>query len=79
MLQLTSRANGTSVFVLSSEVESTSADKPYLRFKQVGKQHFLSSIQTSDRSYTFPVSRSVILEAAATHDLASVSGSAGGK
>jgi hypothetical protein len=80
MLQLTSRAKGTSVFIVSTDVESDFADKPSVIFKQVGKQHFLSSIQTADKVYYIPVTRSVILEAAAkSHDLASVSGSAGGR
>ena len=77
-LRLTSRANGTSVFVLPYEVESTSAFMPSVSFKQVGGQHFLSAIQTADDIYNIPVSRSVILEAAAKpSDTVSVSGSGG--
>jgi hypothetical protein len=78
-LRLTNRANGTSVFVLPNEVESTSAYKPKVSFKQVGEQHFLSAIQTANEVYKIPVYRSVILEAAAkSHGTVSVSGSAGG-
>ena len=78
-LRLTNRANGTSVFVLPDEVESSSANKPKVIFKQVGNQHFLSAIQTADEVYNIPVPRSVILEAAAkSRDTVSVSGSAGG-
>jgi hypothetical protein len=80
ILQLTSRADDTSVFFLSADVESASANKPYVTLKQVGEKHFLSSIQTADKVYAIPVSRSVILEAAAkSHDLTSLSGSAGGR
>jgi hypothetical protein len=79
-LRLTNRANGTSVFVLPNEVESTSAYKPKVSFKQVGEQHFLSAIQTANEVYNIPVYRSVILEAAAKpHGTVSVSGSAGGR
>ena len=78
-LMLTSRANGTSVFVLPNEVESASADKPSVSVRQVGAQHFLSAIQTADEVYNIPVSRSVTLEAAAKpRGPVSVSGSAGG-
>jgi hypothetical protein len=79
-LRLTNRATGTSVFVLPDEVESASANKPKVIFKQVGNQHFLSAIQTADEVYNIPVYRSVILEAAAKpHGTVSVSGSAGGR
>ena len=53
-LRLTSRANGTSIFVLPNEVEGTSADKPNLTFRQVGEQHFLSAVQTEDEIYNIP-------------------------
>ena len=79
-LRLTNRATGTSVFVLPDEVESSSANKPKVIFKQVGNQHFLSAIQTTDEVYNIPVYGSVILEAAAKpHGTVSVSGSAGGR
>ena len=78
-LRLTSRANGSSVFVLPNEVENTSTYKPQVSFRKVGEQHFLSAIQTADEVYNIPVPRSVILEAAAkSRDTVSVSGSAGG-
>jgi hypothetical protein len=79
-LRLTNRATGASVFVLPDEVESASANKPKVIFKQVGNQHFLSAIQTADEVYNIPVYRSVILEAAAKpHGTVSASGSAGGR
>jgi cobyric acid synthase len=80
LLQLTNRANGNSVCVLSNEVESNSADKLYVSFKQVGKQHFISSIHSIDDVYNIPVTRSVILEAATKpNNIAVLSGSAGSK
>jgi hypothetical protein len=79
-LRLTNRANGTSVFVLPDEVESTSAYKPEVIFKQVGKKHFLSAIQTANEVYDIPVYRSVTPEATAKpRDIVFVSGSAGGR
>ena len=77
-LRLTNRATGTSVFVLPDEVESSSANKPNVVFKQVGNQHFLSAIQTADEVYNISVPRSVIQEAAAkSPETVSVLGSAG--
>src|SRR5277367_3116964 len=61
-LRLTNRANGTSVFVLPDEVESSSANKPKVIFKQVGNQHFLRAIQTANEVYNIPVYRSVTPE-----------------
>jgi hypothetical protein len=55
----------TSVFIHPVEIESASADKPQVSFERVGEQHFLSRIRTSHDVYNIPVSRSVILEAAA--------------
>ena len=76
-LRLTNRATGTSVFVLPDDVESSSANKPKVIFKQVGNQHFLSAIQTADDVYNFPISRSALMEAAAkSPDTASYSVSA---
>jgi hypothetical protein len=66
-LRLTSRANGTSVFVLPNEVEGAPADKPKLTFRQIGERNFLSAVQTEDEIYNIPVSRSAILEASAKH------------
>ena len=76
--RLTNRDNGTSVYVLPIEVESASEDRPHVTLRQVGEQHFLSVIQTEDEAYNIPISRSVILQAAAkSHGTVSVSASAG--
>jgi hypothetical protein len=80
VLMITSRANGTSVFVHPSEMEGASTYKPNVGLHKVGGQHFLSSIQTADYVYNFRVSRSVTLAAAAKpHDTVSVSVSGGSK
>jgi hypothetical protein len=79
-LMLTNRANGTSVFVLPDQVEGASANKPKVIFKQVGNQHFLSAIQTTNVVYNIPVYRSATPEVAAKpRDTVSVSVSAGGR
>ena len=78
-LILASYDKHTSVFVRPSEIESASPDKPQVSFQRVGDHHFLSTIQTTWDVYHFPVSRSVIMEAAAkSRDNVSVSGSSGG-
>ena len=77
-LILTSRDNGTSVFVKPTEMEDASAYKPNVSFSKVGDQHFLSGIQTADYVYNFSASRSVTLAAAVKpHDTVPVSGSGG--
>ena len=77
-LILSSYENRTSVFVHPVEIESASADKPQLSFERVGGQNFLSRIQTTNDIYNIPVSRSVIVEAAArSRDNGSASGSSG--
>jgi hypothetical protein len=64
-LILSSYGNHASVFVRPIEIESASADKPQVSFERAGEQHFLSTIQTTRDVYNIPVSRSVIMEAAA--------------
>jgi hypothetical protein len=64
-LMLTSDNSGTSVFVLPTEMEGASDSKPKVRFREVGEQHFLTTIQTEDYVYNFSVPRSEMLEAAA--------------
>jgi hypothetical protein len=78
-LLLTSRDNGTSVFMLPLEGESPSADKPNVSFQRVGDRRFLSTIQTTSGVYYIPVSHSAIMEAAAkSRDNVSSPGSSGG-
>jgi hypothetical protein len=78
VLMITSRDNGTSVFVNPTEMEDASTYKPNMSFRKVGEQHVLSQIQTADYVYNFRVSRSVTLAAAAKpRDTVSVSGNGG--
>jgi hypothetical protein len=79
-LILTSVENGASaMFLLTTQVESSSADNINVSFEQVGGQHFLSKIETADHVFTIPVSRSEILEATArSHSGTSASGSSAG-
>ena len=78
-LLLTSRDNGTSVYVLPFEGESASPDKPQVSFQRVGDQHFLSTIRTTWDVYHFPASHSATVEAAAkSRDNVSASRSSGG-
>ena len=77
-LILTSRDNGTSVFVLPYVSESTSADNPQVSFQRVGEEHFLSAIQTTWETYYIPVSHSGLMEAAAKlHNSGMSSGGSG--
>jgi hypothetical protein len=79
-LLITSYENGTSVFVNPVEMEGASAYKPTVGFHKIGDQHFLTSIQTADYVYSFHVSPSATLAAAAKpRDTVSASGSAGSK
>ena len=79
VLRLTSYDNAASVYVLPFSIASTSTDKPQVEFKQVGEHYLLSSIQTEDYVYDIPVSRSLVMAAAAKpNDAVSVSISVGG-
>ncbi len=78
-LILSSVESRARVMVLSTEVESIQADKPEVSFEQIGGEHFLSKIETSQHLFTIPVSREEILEAAArSHNSSSASGSSSG-
>jgi hypothetical protein len=80
VLMITSRDNGTSVFLNPTEMEDASTYKPNMSFRKVGEQHVLSQIQTADYVYNFHVSRPVTLAAAVKpHDTVSVSASGGSK
>lgn len=78
-LILSSYEHRVSVFVHPVEIETAIADKPNVTFERIGEQHFLSKIQTPYDVYNIPVSRAVVLEAAArSHDNgSSPSGSSG--
>jgi hypothetical protein len=64
-LILTSRENGSSVFVLPYVSDHPSGDKPQVSFQRVGELRFLSTIQTTFDTYQIHVSHSAIMEATA--------------
>ena len=66
-LSISSRKNGTTVFVQSTEVKEASQRHPSVDFLVSGDQHFLTSIQTGEHVFSFPVSRSTIQQAANSH------------
>lgn len=79
VLVLSSFENRVGALVLPTQVESTPVDKTQVSFEQVGDEHFLSKIETTDHLFTIPISRSAILEAAArSHSRTSASGNSAG-
>ena len=66
-LSISSRENGTTVFVQSIEVKEASQSHPSVDFLVSGDQHFLTSIQTAEHVFSFPVSPSTIQQAANSH------------
>lgn len=77
-LILSSYENHASVIVHPIETEEAQAKNPSVSFQQVGEQHFLDRIQTTDIAYNFPVSRAAILLAAKPSSESSpVSGNSG--
>ena len=62
---LRNRDSSVAAFVNPVDAETTNVDMPVVRFQQVGKQFFLSSIQTEDAVFNFHVSRSANTEVAA--------------
>jgi hypothetical protein len=78
-LILSNVENHTGAVVLAKRVESASGDRSEVSFDEVGGQHFLSKIKTSDYEYIIPPSRAEIIEAAAApHSGAPAAGSSGG-
>jgi hypothetical protein len=63
-LAISSVDTGSTVFTLSSDIESVSSNKPKVTLQGSGEQHFLSKIQTADHIFTIPVSKSALAEAA---------------
>jgi hypothetical protein len=76
VLVLTNFDNRASAMVLATEVNSNVTEKPSVSFEQVGEEHFINKIETTEHSFTIAVSRSEVLEAAArSHSGTSASGS----
>jgi hypothetical protein len=65
LLMITSRDNGTSVFLNPVEMEDASTYRPNVSLRVVGEQHSLSRIQTAEYVYNFRVFRSNALVGAA--------------
>jgi hypothetical protein len=66
-LSISSRENGSTVFVQSTEVKEASQSHPRVDFLVSGDQHFLTSVQTAEHVFSFPVSPSTIRQAANSH------------
>ena len=64
-LKITNHDTSKSVLMLPYVSESVSTDTPELDFQRGGEEHFLSTIQTTQRIYHIPVSRSALTEAVA--------------
>jgi hypothetical protein len=62
-LVLSNDENGATAFVLVNSVQNRHDDNPAVTFELAGDKLFLSKIQTEDRTFLIPVSRSAILEA----------------
>jgi hypothetical protein len=63
-LSLTSFENRDGVLLLSSQVSTTTEDKPALSFEHIGNQYFLSKIETASHIFTIPVSTKPVTEIA---------------
>jgi hypothetical protein len=64
-LTLTSKDDGSTVFVFPYLEEGVSTDGPQVSFKRVGVQNFLSTIQTTSGIYQIRIAPSTITEATA--------------
>jgi hypothetical protein len=63
-LSLTSFENRDGVLLLSSQVSTTTEDKPALSFERIGDQYFLSKIETATHIFTIPVPKQQATEIA---------------
>ena len=74
-LSIVSHEERSGVSVLANQFENRPADDPKILFERVGDVHYLSSIETLDGVYTFPLPRSAAVMAKSAHtDSASASG-----
>ena len=74
-LLLSSIENRTGVFVLPLTVDNVFADKASFIFEQIGGQHILTKIETTDHVFTLPVSKSAVLLAKSDQGAAASSAS----
>jgi hypothetical protein len=63
LLILSSLETRATAIIHSTWVENSDADKNEVSFVQVGNEHFLSTIETSNHLFTISMSHSEILEA----------------
>ena len=78
-LMLNSLETRASALVFATQVENSHNDKRKVSFEQVGGEYALSKIETANRLFKIPISRSEILEAAArSHNGTSASERSGG-
>jgi hypothetical protein len=73
-LVLSSVENHVSVILHPTKVESTHDDNAQASFQEAGDQRFLSTIETGDNVFTFPVSSVAIEEASARSHTSTTSG-----
>ena len=66
LLILSSLETRATAIIHSTWVENSDAAKNEVSFVQVGNEHFLSTIETSNHLFTIPMPHSEILEAATT-------------
>lgn len=64
-IAISSVDTGSTVFTLSSVIESVSSNQPKVTLQGSGEQHFLSTIRTGSHIFTIPVTKSALAEAAA--------------
>jgi len=65
VLLLSSFESRANVVVFPNQREPIAAGKTFVKFDQIGEQHFLTTIQTGDNLFTISVSRKGIMEAQA--------------
>ena len=77
-LVLSSFENATGVLVVPSAVDDARTDKRGFRFREIGGQHFLTTIETTEHIFAIPISRSAVLEATTkSHQGSTRSGASG--
>jgi hypothetical protein len=77
-LSLTSFENHEAILLLSSQVSTTTEDKPALSFERIGDQYFLSKIETESHVFTIPVSAKPATEIAMKKQSSPAASSASG-
>lgn len=76
-LVLTNAKTGSGVLLLADLLEQARDEQPRLAFEVVGGQHVLSSIETADHIFRFPLSASAAAVVAKRQNAPSSSGTSG--